>query len=446
MKKLILVTAILYSIFANAEAVYPDAIPLRVFGSDQGPVGSCASEARITALEHYISHQGVAIKLSLRHFHARLWQHNPTGDKIFVNYTAQTNQILDRYDFLVPEYMQPEDGEGIEYVSNQGTRPPLEVSGLYDPQFPNPSQFRYSETFFVLKGGYTNSVSLDALKNFVRQHRPVVLSIDSEILYDLDDITGLPDEKKPIPQMKEIHHDVAVVGFDDDIQSLIIRNTWNDRDAINVTASADASDAKKHPKLTIMKLKIAKRNLPGYYAIPYQTVLAAAQLPGAGFYVLDLDAGAFANAYYEFQEKYSTQIAPYKCAPEFSSPLSSVKKYFNDFFDPQGNQNQKEKAARIIQYLIVGQTDLQTPTFSFAKIPALKIDANAKLREFYSGSMLGYYCAGTSSSTSQKPWPFNNPEVLNNENFYPLLHRLSNDPKAFITWRDFFEMSVGINN
>lgn len=395
--KIVFITNLLASSFAQAESVYPAPPHIRPLGMAQGAVGSCWAEAQVAALENAFQLRGRAVLLST--FHAHAFNRVKSNGNHKQQFLGDDPELLARFGRFVPSYMLPEDGRG--YGRVESNRPSVSTYGVYDHDFPSPSSMGQTSQEFRFHGD-----GIDQLKNLLRSQTAVVLYLQSSYLYEFDMSTGLLEGTfKPVPMPSDsVDHAVALVGFDDDIYvgkdfppgAFIIKNSWNENN-YSYTSRYVEHDPKKISDQEGFKSFRGKinqyQNEIGYFAIPYQYVrnLAAARIGGIN--ILGINYHAFANAYETFERKYKVETLPYYCSHDkmkgfvtlYPQLLEDVKSK-----DPL----KKAKGLKVLtQFTSSGfMSTNSTSAIHYAKVTKHIEKGIDRSQDFYEGKFSRYYC------------------------------------------------------
>lgn len=460
MKKIIFIFVLLLNSAIFADEVYPQNVPIRTFGVNQGNLGSCMAAARVTALEHMFANFGLSLKISTFHLHAFNWKDKTTDQQknVGLNITPSTIEILNRYGAVVPEYFNPEDlefvsGSDLDYTPgdySKKVRLPIELSGIYDPLYPTMSEINYTEEYFSFKKGFSNSSDFNKLKDFVKNRQPVVLGIHGPMFFstenNFDSKTGLMLRPYSTDQFqvflkKQVSHDVAIVGYDDVLGGFIIRNTWNDQSSID--NSIESNDPAETEALKLFRRKIYPKNLSGYYILPYAYVQDLISIGESGYTVLSINSNKFIESYFKLKEKYLTLLAPYSCSKNnLDFNLNMLKKSFlklGPLNTDIKNPLEKQYSINLIKEYVYNQINQSRPLFYFAKIPSIKNIDNSKLELFYQ-NIQQYYCP---YSDKDQIWTPNNMSEYGIQNLNNEIIKLSQFKESFMSWFNFIKfMSI----
>lgn len=434
--------------FSWADVKYPKNVPLRTFGNDQD-VGSCMAESYATAVEHKLAEQGIFLKVSVQHLHAWAWKDQKadlikTGARL--EYTGTSAQLVKQYGGIIPDYLLPEDLEGVareqmSTIDGISIRPSIESMGVYDGQVPTQA-FRFSVSQFSFEPGYRNSSNFDGLMNAVRSGRMVTLSYDSSFAYAFSGGTGLllrPYVADPV-YFEKASHSSAIVGYDDEQQGFIVRNTWNDADTVR-----SSTIAMKNPlladDLAKFRKKISLRPLPGYFLFPYQFVRDAAARKIGGFSIIDMDLGAFANTYVEKAAGYEALNTFYSCSRRsLGYTLKLLGKKFAKFEDPQATPEEKNAALTEIKSVIYGQIGQSRMLLNYGKQARRKDGSIDHVKDFFEGKYITYYCGSGSLNPAASFWPMKGKDsVLETPEFMEHIRALSLNYSNLIGWYDFLK-------
>jgi hypothetical protein len=465
--------------------VYPKRPITRIFGTSQGNVGDCWAEADIAALESAFSERGYDIALSLYYRHAFNWSAadpNEIKKKQGINkldYSDQDRKAFATFGPIIPQYMWPEDGEGIN-TYRTGTRPHVSEAAVIDQDFIPANRFGFTEFTTVYVSGYSNSGSLSLLKANIDARNAVTLNIHSALfqpmnfdLFNWNKTTGLLDSKYSLSLLKAaiaresadgnftntIDHAVAVVGYDDSLYAdqgypmpgaLIVRNSWNDLAEIMAARYDSAIEDKTLADLRKMRLKISSSNLPGYYAIPYQYIMdIISQNPTAMFFrTKNLDYAGFAAQYQKLEKRYTTIIAPFSCSSALESAFSPAKRAMRDvkqvrrdlelIRDNKTPVAIKKQLKSEIKNIINREASpkllapVDASKFSYAKIARNSFRGEDRVSDFYSGKYNTYYC----NEMNPKIWPDN--AIAEQPEFKEAISAISEDPNSPSSWLRYF--------
>lgn len=453
---LVTTSLLLSAIGVNAAEFYP-AIPNRIFGSNQD-VGSCLSESYVTAIEHKLAQYGVNFKTSLQHAHASVWKNADLANNNDVGLirTAINIDLTNRYETILPDYVLPEDLSGVD-LSSLGTsrrigndapvagneryfRPKIEDIGIYDGTFaPNTNPF--STSYYSFVQGKTNSSSADNFISLIKSGATITLSFDADLFSEFDNYTGLMAEpyQANTKFFDEENHSVAVVGYDDELGGIILRNTWNSSDNI-IEIGPDKGSPEQIASLAKFRLKIAPRNLPGYYLVPYQFIRDLVSHSTGGFYLLQLDFGRFANTYQQNASKFEVINTFYSCTSYFTKrKIVSLKKHFTIYDDPSQTKEKRAAAFKLIKTVIYDQMSQVDPIFYFAK-QTRKVDGTIdRVKEFHEGKFANYYCGNILDDPQTEFWPkFGRDPVATTGRLIDFERRLTADNTDIKTWFEFF--------
>lgn len=396
---IILLPLVFMNAAAAGESFYPVPTAVRAIGFQQGAEGMCAATAEAGALEHAFSARGLSVSVSAYFAHLFNWQ---TGEEPDVNVerAPQDAPYFQRWQSLIPEYMLPEDGRGIDFDA-VGAKPAIhrmlvEVSG-----FPPAATFGFKRVFYTFQPGYSNSIrDINSIKNLIRQKKAVSIVIDSTLLasffnsetgmlsraYNAQELMTLIEKRYPDkPNERRTRHAVALVGFDDDLQggSFIIRNSWNENTSVlNFMRNIDIRD----PDYAFKAKLDGNRNLPGYYAIPYAYYLdlMKRKLPtqdregDGGVVLFDLNYEAFAAAYNSHERNYEIVRVPFTCNWNLTESLLKelLRKSDKEFKEILNTQRLTPFAA----------------IFNYATLSRSRDGKMDRMRDLYSGSFDKFYC------------------------------------------------------
>jgi hypothetical protein len=456
-----MMTRTLFSIIAlvawsttQADAIYPTRPPVRYMGQNQGQVGSCETEAEIGALENTFARLGHDVRLSTWYRHVKIWQQNKPEDRksgitlgLDENYTAADTNLLNHTGALIPDYMWPEDGGGFDLWSVAVARPRVSEQAVIDPAFPTAESLGFSEAYFNF-----NPAQIPAMRAAVAEGAAVVLDLPYGILRDnlFDEVTGILIKPYSTAEYasaldSEIHA-VAVVGFDDDLQAWIIRNSWNSPDIVMQT-SQNTYTSSQLQNLLKMRLKFSARNLPGYYALPYQFVVDMAAKNLGAWRKFNLNYGAYASAYYQFAGKYRVVLAPYSCdADQVHDTLQAYKDGVAQV-QAASDERQKRYFRGQLESLYFAEATRSTGyTFSYAKLVVNDSMGVDRVAQFYDGAFDSYYCGVSRHHTERRQrWPkagFNAVRVRN-PRLENAIKTISTTPGA-LGWSRWFQSLLDV--
>lgn len=459
-KQFILISTLATALSASAGSNYPTQVPHRTFGSNQD-VGSCQSESFVGAVEHQLARIGAPFRVSLQHTHPYVWSDKSAEEalKVGLIFSGTTRNILSTYGGIVPDYYLPEDLEGVDKSSlvtdvaeegPQKTRIPIENLGIYDGGF-NGGEVGFSVQHLTFNTGFSNSRTFADLMNLVRAGQMVTLSFDADFIYKFHNVTGLlmqpyaSDDK----YFDSISHSVAIVGFDDDLGGLIIRNTWNDSSAqeeVDNYYKAKEREAQLEKDLNLFRRKINSRILPGYYLFPYAFIEEMVRRKVGGFRVLTANLGSLANQYAQNLRNYQIINAVYTCdwlslRTRLRTFKTNLARYKNESLPEQA----RIRAYRTMISQVFGQISKASKTLNFAK-QTRRVDGGIdRVKDFYAGNFAGYYCGGKSFGFNPDPkasfWPLKGRDaILDNPKFMPLVEKISVNYADLDSWFNLLEL------
>lgn len=451
MKSLFLIVTSLFFLAQSswADVKYPKNVPLRTFGNDQD-VGSCMAESYATAVEHKLADNGIFLKVSLPHLHAWAWKDSKedlSKNGAHLEFTGRSAQIVNQYGGIIPDYLLPEDLEGVakgqmSTSDRVSSRPSIESMGVYDGQV-STQGFNFSVKQWTFSPGYSNSSSFDGLMNAVRTGQMVTLSYDSQFAYAFSFATGLlmqPYVADPSYFVK-ISHSSAIVGYDDELQGFIVRNTWNDEETIR-----ESTKAMKNPALAAdlakFRKKISLRPLPGYFLFPYQFVRDMAARKVGGFSTINMDLGAFANTYVEKATGYEALKTFYTCSRRsLGYSLKQFRAKVTKFEDPQSTPEERDAALQEIKRVIYSQIGQSRMLLNFAKQSRRKDGSIDHVKDFFDGKFINYYCGSGTLNPAASFWPMKGKDsVLDSPEFMNQIRSLSLNYSNLIGWFDFLKL------
>jgi hypothetical protein len=431
--------------FAFAEAIYPPPPDIRPEGMQQGSVGSCMAEAETAAMENAFRLRGMAVTVSSYHAHAFNWRDAIHQLGIYQEYAADDVALFNHFGRFIPRYMLPEDGRGFYHGATD--RPAVSELGVYDFEFPSAAQTGQGVTDYFFIPGYSNSVGVEQLKQFVREQKAVTISIQgglfTEEVYNWQ--TGLmarPYAPKPVvknDRSLDVNHAVALVGFDDELVAaegaapgaFIIRNSWNENEKIYSRAfiyDPSALMGKDRQEFYRMRAKINPAKVDvGYFAVPYQYISHLASQGDGGARVFSIDFQAFYNAYTQFKNRYEVRALPYFC--DTRSQEYILNQYTSLLAGLRGTDMAKKKMA-MTALTALSSRRLQTrgdwPGLRVARIAQSK--SKSRVTDFYQGKFADYYCARPGSEFG--------PDIgiLSKPDFQSALQLLDTDWTGLGTW------------
>ena len=453
MKTLVSTAFFLFSLSAVADSYYPTALPVRVFGSDQD-VGSCMGEAIVSGLEHKLATTGGNFRISVQHIHNFNWKDlDNKKPSIGLDMTSTSLSYVNSYGAIVPDYILPEDMEGVtmSYLGTtqtgspeglpkkQFSRPRIEDMGIYNQQLA-PQSYGYSRAQYTFAPKYSNSRTFAHLMSAVKSKQVVAFSFDADLMYGFDNITGMLAEEYVATDklFDTVNHLVAIVGYDDELGGFIIRNSWNSNRTINAVSSRENSESEKL-LLNKFKYKISKKNLPGYYLFPYKYVQDLAARNVGGFEILSMDYGKFANTYQEMAPNFEVINSFYSCnKASVVKRLKSLRLQFDKLDQFKADSVEYSNAIKIIKREIYKQISVNGNILPFAKQVRQVGGGIDRVQEFYQGKFADYYC-GNTESPIENFWPLEGKErFVTDQTFKDFLTELSKDKTNLSLWFDFY--------
>ena len=457
----------------SAEYYRSNPPPYRWLGTDQGNVGSCQAEADIAAIESVFWHLGHTVQLSTFYRHAFNWQ-NETEHKLKndeyslrLTYSPEDKALLQKLGGIVPHYFLPDDTAA--YLPNEtGNRVSLSKMIVVDPTYKPFNVQQSSLTFFP---GYSNSISIQAVKSLVQSNVAVSLAINASILsgQNFNEVTGLLKRDTSLDSYakEDATHAVAVIGYDDSLYSdygyqtpgaLIIKNSWNNMSRIKLTQMTKVKDYETESALHRMKYKISPREiLPGYYAIPYELIKKiVANKKEVYVRRYDLDYSAFSNQYNLLMPKYKVVAAPFNCrmpSKYVESTKNLTKELIIKFgrvlkqalFKQAQGQNTKLESDWLFG-IIHKQTDpyaldnFDESKFSYALLTQNKELNIDRVKDFYEGKFNDYYCSGFPAEIyNTQTYIYPNIEHYSNRQFQNVLDELTADTHSIAGWWNFMQ-------
>lgn len=423
---------------AQAAEFYPRQVSMRTFGTDQGNVGDCQSAAETGALEAAFANKGYGfVKLSLFYRHAANWV-GATPEaraRVHLSLGPADLELIQRLGPIVPDYMWPEAAEGYSPRRTKIRPAPAEVV-VQDASFVSAAAHGFKKSFFSFKPGFSNSVNIEGIKQRVAAGEAVVLNLHGALLFDLDKgfrwdhVTGLitspyswntvleVDKARPEGSYKGISHAVAVVGYDDSIYAdrgfavpgaFIIRNSWNDGEQVK-SAFRNAPTKEQKESMRRMRLKLFSKNLPGYYAVPYQYVHDVMQnnVDGAGIEAFELNYAAFATQYLNLSSRYQIVHAPFVCDEALTGRYRTgdiarreVKSFgaaYQTMMNPAKSDAERGKASHATYQMALREMNSRSapgsaePVFRYALLSRNKANGQDRVADFYAGKFNSYYC------------------------------------------------------
>lgn len=458
--QLFLISTLTTALATYAGSSYPVQVPHRTFGSNQD-VGSCQSESYVGVIEHHLARIGAPFRVSLQHTHPYVWRNHTTDEAVKSGavITETTRSLLGIYGGIVPDYYLPEDLEGADTTSlitnastegPQKTRIPIETLGIYDGGF-NGAEVGFSMQFFSFESGFTNSRTFAELINLVRAGQMLTLSFDSDFMKKFHNVTGLLMQPYTSDEddFNSINHSVAIVGYDDDLGGLIIRNTWNDnssQEEVDGYYKANEHDAQLEKDLNLFRRKINSRILPGYYLFPYAFIEEMSRRKVGGFRVLSANLGSLANQYAQNLRNYQIINSVYTChLNDLRTKIRTFKlnlaKYKNESL-PEPN---RISAYKILMRQVFGQISKTSKTLFFAKQTRRMDGSIDRVKEFYAGNFANYYCGASFNGFNPNPtasfWPLKGRDaILENPKFMSLVEKISVNYADIESWFSFFEL------
>lgn len=455
--------------------VYPSKTPLRLEGLDQQNVGSCMAEAETNAVEHFLTEKGFRVRLSTFYKHARIWAkgNKPAPEQ---GLTSEDRAYLRRLPHIVPLFMYPEDSQGFMRVKGR-IRPPVKDMLVLDDDYPrDPKAFQYKSKSFTFKtkksGKWANYINFSEIKNKIYQRKALTLEVHSALLLKyFDDYTGLLNKNYSYSDLMKnldnetkakkdrLTHSVAIVGYDDKLYegsqfvdrpgAIIIANSWNSYVDLKSTQEPPTSEQKD--ELNEMRYKVySKRNLPAYYAIPYEYIKDLFEAPTdfSGSKKGEGSLQEYSFNYLEFVRKvgelsfnYKTYYVPYSCNRKrfdvivlrsirklFSSQRPSIEKTFDAYELATINTKRSELGHSRKRY------------FQFAKLPYNKVSGENRLEDFLSGKFNSYYCFDKNPEHYSEIFP-NKDDLKANSSLYNLIYGSISRPDEMLIYELLFNLS-----
>jgi hypothetical protein len=424
---------------ASAEAIYPPAPEVRPEGLQQGRVGSCMAEAQTSAIENAFRVRGYAVTVSSYHAHAFNWQNDSRESGIYQDYLPEDTQLFKHFGRFVPRYMLPEDGRGF-FSNGTVNRPAVSSFGVYDFGFPSVAQTGQSDQYVFFR-----SAGVAQLKQWVRERRPVTISIQGYLMATYNLETGLLTEKyenRPVVEKDrnlDVDHAVALVGFDDDLVAgegaspgaFIVRNSWNENEYVYGTSyiydPKDLND-KDREDFQRMRAKINPTRVDmGYFAIPYQYVSYLASQGAGGARIFDINYRAFYDAYVQFERQYTIRSLPFYCDARSNDYILNT--YPRLLGDLRGGDKDKKAKAMTALSAISSRRVVTRPGWAGLRFARVAQTAKAdRTLDFYKGHFADYY------------WERYNPDsgprehALTRPDFQSALTLLTEDVNGLSTW------------
>ena len=426
--------ALLLASRAQAAEFYPKAISLRAYGTDQGNVGDCSTAAEVGALESIFASRGLGfVQLSLFYRHAASWVDQELQPVTRLALDAADKDFIHRAGPLLPDFMWPENSRGYD-PGYTGLRPHPAQAVVYDPDFPSASTMGFSKNYYQ----FGKNGSLDSLKAAVAGGNAVVIALHGDLFQPnystkwdhvdgflstpyswdklMEDLRKDPDIARDGKEAETgVNHAMMVVGFDDSLYAgqyphpgaIIVRNSWNNSSEMGAALARPTPE--EAAALPLMRLKVYSRNLPGFYALPYQYVLDLQANKVGDYRVLGLDYSAFAAKYAEISSRYHIQTLPYVCDGPLRGTFRladaakhDVKKFgaaYKKLMDPAIPEGDRAQAAEYTYKIALREmqgrqnyTFGNNPAFRYARLSShdgLHVD---RADDFYAGKYLSYYC------------------------------------------------------
>lgn len=395
---------ILFAFSAHAaESVYPKQLPTRILGTDQRLEDSARADAEVGALEQIFANGGLPIGLSTYYQNAKT-----------LNGSGADRELLEQNGPVLPDFMWPEDGSLLGETLG-GTRPSVSQQAVVDPEFAEANEwkrgFGFKQTNYNFGSSFTSG-NLAHLKKLVRERRPVVLTLNGALFQSrldaFDKVSGLL--KVDYGSVREtlrtdpVNHTVTVVGYDDDLKALIVRNTWNSMSEIAANFDVRSITPEQQAQLAKMKGKMSSLPLPGYFAVPYVYIEDLAAWKKGGYSVYSFNADSFLETYEYMKKRYSTFAAPFSCdRAKVIELLKNFRRHKLVVASATASENERKAARKAIFKMLLDQVSRTSRTLQFAKLAYNEqMPQVDRVAEFYSGKFNDAYCGDDAGSMFPK--------------------------------------------
>ncbi len=449
------------SISVDAGESYP-VPPLRKNGSNQIQ-GTCLAEAAVGAFEHGLSRLGIQAKISTLYLHQYLNVDNDESVRLVkgVQISSESKELFRRLGPIVPEYMFPETHEGVSifesalsFMSTPGkwVFPKIESIGAFHEEF-NGEQIGFRSEFYGFQKGYRNSSNFEQLLTHVRNNVMITIDVHGSLFDYFDHFNGTMNElyNWNLFAKSEIDHELAVVGYDDSLQGIIVRNSWNSKALIDAISKRAGSLEDEHSgvKLSNFKIKFGHLDLPGYYLVPYQYFRDLDANAKSGYRILTANMESFANQYRLLSPKYRTIKALYTCDRDnLEFVLSYFKEQMNIMESLSSSESEKEVARKSIGQMIAKQTKKDSRFLNHALLPRQQGDSKDLVKDFYNGALAGYYCGRYQNPGDSKKnfWPVIGRDAdVSDGKFLEYVDKLTDNDSDILLWIDFLSYLSGRN-
>lgn len=393
---------------SEAKSLYPNPLSLRPEGSDQAKTGSCLAHAMIASIEHVYERENRPVKLSpfYTHYSVEL----DRGRKWDTPLSPADTPWLQSIGPLLPSYIVPQRYEG-HLTETKTTRPQLVDYSDLPEEWKNHSRFGFKQEVFTFNEKSSHSVTIMQVKEMIDQNKAVVSGIYSAILSRsfVDPSTGyfrafgftteqvkekMLEAEKIDPDRRGLHG-VALIGYDDEHESFIVKNSWVNENRLSL--ALDELSYEKQQQWKRFRGRIQGGvNLPGYFLIPYEYFAKAHLLKGEEMplFVYSWERDQFYQMYEEWEDRYEVVSLPYACDGESTQLIarrSNVNRFL-DIFEKFVNGKSVSRFKSIFSGAMTTQKKFAIEQFSYRK----DVNSNQQgvgIRNFWNGKLDSYYCS-----------------------------------------------------
>lgn len=444
--------------FVDAGESYPIP-PLRRNGSRQIE-GTCMAEATAGSFEHGLSRRGFQAKVSILYLHQFLYKDsNPDVLlKKAVQMNPESKKIFDGVGAIIPEYMLPEDHEGVSifdsalsFMSSPGkwVFPSIDRLALISEDF-HGEQINFRSEFFGFRKGFRNSSTFDQFMDHVKNNEMLTIDVHGKLFDFFDHFNGTMTVpyKWDLFDSAEIDHELAVVGYDDQLQGIIVRNSWNTKELLADFSAklGRLTNGKSKIVLSTFKSKLGHPELPGYYLIPYEYIRDLANYGESGYRILNANLDNFMMQYRLLEPKYQVIKALYTCDHDnLDFVLNELKDQLRISKSNQVTEEVRQKAMGIVVQIIEKQKKTTSNFLSYALIPVVEGKSQDLIQDFYRGSLANYYCGRYQNSADayRNFWPIEGRDAtLSDDQFLEHVRKISGQFDNNDYWLKFLDFLI----
>ncbi len=399
---------VLYGQKVKIDKKYPKYLPSRLGGVNQLHAPSCYADAMVTAVEHRINEiLGRNVLVSKNHMYYAISLAKHLKNKKILNQRFDLNnfeqsivEIINNYKLIVPNVLNPEDNRLVD-ENKIGDKVPL-LTSMGGYEFVNPPNKESVYADLLEKNFRIDEKPVLKLRKWVKESEALIVVVPSALFNThpnyFDHISGVPNTNN-LP-LSKMDHAVAILGFDDELKSFIVRNSWNDKDALNESFNHNSSGP--------FKIKMGIYSLPGYYLIPYDyidKIVENNHSEGLETLRVRFDSYQILQWNNELEKKLFTYLALYSChsSKEVYKKLDFLQRKLNT------TNSLKEEIKSIFGYNSSSISILNFAKFSVSRLanPNSQNYMNylKSVIEFYknkNGVLNNYYCK---DSKANNIWP-----------------------------------------